>query len=456
MQSCPSHSRFGYQTAILDPHTKEARADTVAPVNTQHLKLQPHEVTHVVAHGPCPDGTAAAYIALAYKASIVVTLTTHGDMEGLGRDLAGKHVLFVDIAPRASTLEAWEWAGHKMASFAILDHHITAMEDLKKLPDDLKVFDMKHSGCALAWDYFFPQYALPNTLRAVEARDLYDWDRVVNSREICTQVPTCPCIGCWRMYINGDIAKHIADGALALRFRDENVKDIASGAQRGLFEGVPAWYVRVDTPDLISDVGHAILSGSSHGADPRTDIAVVYRINERNEALLSLRSENEGPTVSHLAAMNGGGGHTHAAGCTLKGYDNHPAWAYIRAINERKRRADEDNAIPHVQEYREMRARLEIQRYPDVMQRVGIHLRAALRDAAEKRDNTIVLKLQPDEYEFSTRLCADIKAKGYHACREEVVGFLTIEVDDPRPRDPRVPPRTEEEQGLAAGETHAS
>lgn len=454
MQSCPSHNRFGDQVAVLDEHI--TRAGTPLRALTVHLKLKAHEVTHVVAHGPCPDGTAAAYIALAYKASIVVTLVTHDGIEGLGRGLAGKHVLFVDIAPRASTLAAWAWAGHNMASFAILDHHITAMEDLKHLPDDVKAFYTKHSGCALAWDYFFPSRVFPDTLRAVEARDLYDWDRLANSREICTQIPKCPCIGCWRMYINGDVAKHIADGAAALRIRDENVKDIASGAQRGSFEGAPAWYVRVDTPDLISDVGHAILCGSGHGADPRTDIAVVYRINERNEALLSLRSENEGPAVSHLAAKNGGGGHLHAAGCTLKGYDNHPAWAYIRAINERKRRADEDNAIPHAQEYREIRARLEIQRYPDAVQRVGHQLRAALKDAAEKRENTIVLKLQPDEYEFAKRLCADIEAKGFYSCKEEAGGFLAIEVDDPRPRDLRAPPQTEEAQGPAAGETHAS
>jgi hypothetical protein len=44
--------------------------------------------------------------------------------------------------------------GRRSKSFIVLDHHYSAEHALKGVPDSDKVFEMKMSGCTLAWDYF--------------------------------------------------------------------------------------------------------------------------------------------------------------------------------------------------------------------------------------------------------------------------------------------------------------
>lgn len=57
----------------------------------------------------------------------------------------------------------------------ILDHHKSAMDDLKNEAGCF--FDMSHSGAVLAWHYFFGLDTTPPLfLQLIQDRDLLRWD----------------------------------------------------------------------------------------------------------------------------------------------------------------------------------------------------------------------------------------------------------------------------------------
>ena len=58
-------------------------------------------------------------------------------------------------------------------SLLIIDHHITAQNDLIEIPNENKIFDMNHSGAYLTWKYMFSDDNIPMLIRYIEDRDLW-------------------------------------------------------------------------------------------------------------------------------------------------------------------------------------------------------------------------------------------------------------------------------------------
>lgn len=316
---CDKHTtvRGGTICSSLPPVT-----DPAPPAEgMRHLTLRPSEVTLVVAHYPCIDGFASAYIAQLYNPRLKFALVDHVKLAALDQMVAGEHVLFLDIAPKFDDLKRW-----RMASYAILDHHKSAREDLADLPgrDNIpaanKCFDMSHSGCALAWQFFFPHRAFPEVLRAIELRDLFAKGRDPKGDVTASAFSGLTCCECWSEYV-ADPARAYRDGMVKEGPRLLRVAALVHAARPCTFEGRKAWIVQCDDPACLSDTGHGILDVPVDAPDYKEraeGIALLYRAGAAGSNLIyvSMRSQDDtGPDLSVIAAKRlTGGGHPHAAG----------------------------------------------------------------------------------------------------------------------------------------------
>ena len=74
------------------------------------------------------------------------------------------------------------------ASITIIDHHISAEEDLSALLNSGKIngiFDMNQSGAMLAWQWFNPEQSVPQLIAHIQDRDLWLFN-IDGTREITT------------------------------------------------------------------------------------------------------------------------------------------------------------------------------------------------------------------------------------------------------------------------------
>src|SRR5262249_5657572 len=99
----------------------------------------------VLYHGQCLDGFAAAWVA--FRAWGGSAAPEAGEWGASHRhDVAGRDVLLLDFAyPRDEVVEMKQ----KASSLVVLDHHVTAQQDLAGL--DYAHFDLERSGATIAW-----------------------------------------------------------------------------------------------------------------------------------------------------------------------------------------------------------------------------------------------------------------------------------------------------------------
>lgn len=291
--------------------------------NMRHLALWPQDVTMVVAHSPCPDGFAAAYAAFTFNPRLKFALVNHDQLALLGDRVAGERVLFLDIAPKAAVLAGW-----RMEAYAILDHHKTAEADLARVPEANKVFDMTRSGCALAWQYFYPDTPMPRVFEAVEARDLWQKDRFPGCDIMIAPLADRMCFECWRYYV----ARPDELIGTGMKLEEERLLKVDAYVRTAVPGAITdtsndtvlrAWLIEVPDPACISDVGHRVLAlkatPDGFDVDRTHDVAILYRDDAKTgDRIFSLRSLPDGPDVGDLCAKRGGGGHRNAAGFTRK------------------------------------------------------------------------------------------------------------------------------------------
>lgn len=255
------------------------------------------ETTHVLYHAQCQDGFGgawAAWRALGERAQYLPV--QHGDPPPALPE--GARVVIVDFSyPRDVILALRERVG----SLMILDHHKTAEEALRGLPD--AVFDMHKSGAMLAWEYFHPEQEPPPIIGYVQDRDLWRFE-LPHSREVNAALGSYPQdFATW----NGiDVDRLIEEGRAILRFRDQTIGSIISFARMGEVGGhlVPV----VNATAHWSDVGEALLRQF-----PEAPFVALYFDDSEGRRRWSLRSRGEFD-VADLAKRFGGGGHRAAAG----------------------------------------------------------------------------------------------------------------------------------------------
>jgi len=124
-------------------------------------------------HGNCPDGFGAAWAV--HRALGDDVEFYKGIHQQSPPDVTGLDVYLVDFSYKKSVLEDML---KQAASITILDHHISAQQDLAELLSSGKVggvFDMNKSGAVLAWEWFHPEVSAPKLLLHIQDRDLWQF-----------------------------------------------------------------------------------------------------------------------------------------------------------------------------------------------------------------------------------------------------------------------------------------
>jgi len=273
----------------------------------------------IVFHYPCQDGLSSAYVAmLAHIQNELPQPELYPIAHGVSLQIerfAGKRVLFCDYSPKLDILNQIE---NIAKSIVVLDHHVTARDDLVTKP--YAIFDMDRSGVGITWDYFFPSAPIPLFLSIIQDRDLWRW-LIPGSKNFCSGFFTvCSTITSYdfdglfklfdELYINPDkIDYYMEIGGLMEKTTMCKVKTIASHAVKKIseYKGKRVCVINC-TGEFISELGNAISS------DPNVDFAVLWRHdNVLGKYHISLRSCDKAD-VSEIAKSFGGGGHPNAAG----------------------------------------------------------------------------------------------------------------------------------------------
>jgi len=252
----------------------------------------------VLYHAQCLDGFAAAWVAFQrFGGANEYRAIQFG--EPLKYPIDGREVLILDFSfPRTELLAMKERA----ASLLVLDHHLTAKEDLAGL--EFAHFDLERAGCTLAWDWFFRDEPRPWLLNYVEDKDLWRW-KLPGSQEVAAALQSYSrSFTQWNKLLARGLDALVAEGRPILRYKNRLIETAASRVKMIDFEGhrIPV----VSSCILQSEIG-----GRLSAEHPF--VAIVFETEGRR--VWSLRSqEGRGVDVAAIARRHGGGGHPNAAG----------------------------------------------------------------------------------------------------------------------------------------------
>jgi len=220
----------------------------------------------------------------------------------------GKELYMLDFGYSKKIMEALLEANKK---FVLIDHHITRTDTVKILKE--YVWDVKRSGCALAWEYFHPDKKIPKMLEYIEDYDLWKF-KFKNTRELTIFLESAKRdFKAWNKFA-ADIenkkkfVSYLEKGEIILNFTDKLVKFLASNAKEAIFEGKRAMVV--NSPIFNSEIGNYLINKT------KKPIAVIWSV-KNGQITVSLRSSKQ-VDVSKISRKYKGGGHKQAAGFELK------------------------------------------------------------------------------------------------------------------------------------------
>ena len=274
-------------------------------------------------HGNCADGFGAAWVVR--KALGDVDFHA-GVYQEAPPDVTGRDVLLVDFSYKFPVLDQM---AAKANSILVLDHHKTAAADLElagcagsswqqHLTNAYQdrgegvtrslyaLFDMDRSGAGIVWDYFFPNEDRPTLLNHIEDRDLWRF-ALPRTREIQANVFSYPYdFKVWDMLMQARPEDLIKDGEAIERKHFKDIAELVKVCRREMMIGGIIVPVASLPYTLTSDAGH--LMATEHPSK----VGACYWDTPEGR-VFSQRSTNDGPDVSEIAKLYGGGGHPHAS-----------------------------------------------------------------------------------------------------------------------------------------------
>lgn len=174
------------------------------------------------------------------------------------------------------------------------------------------VFDPNHAACTITWSFLMDGEPVPELLKYVEDRDLWNWS-LAHSRPISYLIGSYErTVMAWRTLqseLSRDFVAAIHRGKAIEQHVDRQIERIASGASLGsiAFHDVAA----VCAPTYQSELGHRLLEEAED-----INIAAIWHATDEGLAV-SLRT-SEHVNAAEIAEHFGGGGHKRAAGFFIK------------------------------------------------------------------------------------------------------------------------------------------
>lgn len=272
-----------------------------------------HKEIAVLYHGGCPDGFGGAYAAWKKFGDAAEYIPVKHDRQ-VPDGLAGRRIFFIDFSyPQEIMNEIVKIS----LSVTVLDHHLGNKNVVESITDH--IFDEKHSGAVIAWNYFHPNIQIPTLLRYVEDGDLYVF-KLPDSRAIIS-------------YMYAQPFRFDEWDALSAKLEDVNerfvliergkaysehfailVEQIANKATLVSFEGFEC-YMATAADMFTSDVGNRL-------ASIKPPLGII--VNLHGDILnVSLRSDKS-VDVSSIARKYGGNGHPQASAFRMRWGDSLP------------------------------------------------------------------------------------------------------------------------------------
>lgn len=251
-------------------------------------------------HKNCADGFGAAWAVRQAISDAEFFAASHGTEPP---DVTDQEVLMVDFCYKRNVI--LEMA-KKAKSITIIDHHVSAMNELIDLPENvITKFDMEHSGAMLAWNFFFPKKEPPMLLRHIEDRDLWKFS-LPNTKEIQTALFAYPYdFDEWDILIRRSLDGLVHEGIILERKHNKDIIELLESTTRIMT--IDGYRVKIaNLPyTMASEAGHILAKGNPFGGT-YYDMPTVRAF--------SLRSTDEGVDVAKIAELYGGGGHRNASG----------------------------------------------------------------------------------------------------------------------------------------------
>jgi oligoribonuclease NrnB/cAMP/cGMP phosphodiesterase (DHH superfamily) len=257
----------------------------------------------VIYHAHCMDGFGAAYAAwTAFRGDAEYLAANYNDPPP---DVTGKDVYLLDFSYKREIVADMLT---KAASVKLIDHHITALNDLQGLGGLLFCNSkIEGSGAMLTWMYLNGEHVSPPWFfKYIQDRDLWRFE-FTETRAISAYLNLVEkTFENWVALENcKDIHAIYTFGKLLLAKRERDVDAAIAKCSRSSPFGVPMVNI---TDGLTSEVGEKL--------SMLYPFAVSY-FDTESHRIFSLRSNAKNhlyKDVSAIAKSYGGGGHKHAAG----------------------------------------------------------------------------------------------------------------------------------------------
>lgn len=265
----------------------------------------------VLYHGRgCPDGLAAALAAWRfYGPGVEMRGLDHGEVRSLDDlpPLEGRAVYILDFSFPADILRAIDDRAWRLV---MLDHHKSAADALEGFACRCGVvhFDMHKSGARLAWEFFWPDAPMPDLVRYVEDRDLWNWQFPESAAYLAALDMEPKDVAHWDVlagYSPEQNAHFMARGQAMDEKFSKLAADIAEGAQPLQFNGENG--LMVNAPGMFHSLVGDLVSRRSG------TFALMWSAGEGGVVKAGLRSQR-GYDCIPLAHSMGGGGHAQACG----------------------------------------------------------------------------------------------------------------------------------------------
>ena len=256
----------------------------------------------VIYHADCYDGFTAAWVARRAMPDCELFEGRYG--EETPHELArGREVYVLDFSyPREQMVHLKRFCG----SLTVLDHHKTAEANCQGL--DFCTFDMKRSGCRMAWDHFFPEVPPPEWLLRIEDRDLWRFSHP-ETKDVHAYVTSLPMtMENWDEIHETALEDLEIWGSSIRRYIDTAIGKMLPQS-RLITDEASEQVVVLNMPYLnASDTADAMLKKY-----PEAAYSITYFQRSDGRWQYSLRSRSNFD-VSEIANNFGGGGHAQAAG----------------------------------------------------------------------------------------------------------------------------------------------
>lgn len=286
--------------------------------------------TYVLYHrdpvkGFCLDGLGAYYAAYHHFGDnaeyIPVTYNTPFPLDDVA--IENSDIYILDFSYSREILEHVNSLANRLV---VLDHHKTAKSNLEGFDPGGSShieFDMKSSGCRMAWRYFNPDSACPQLLNHIEDYDLWKYDLQCTKEIIhgltykLNEITNDKKRILTFSSLNISLSELYNIGSIIISNIRHNHRKIIESGNIVIceFEGYRVGLYNCN--EHVSEMGEAIYNS----ATLHVDFAMMYSVLPDNTVVFSLRSKKHKDGLSidvgEIAKTRGGGGHENASGFTL-------------------------------------------------------------------------------------------------------------------------------------------